>query len=76
MRAGDYWKRLKRKIGILEKIKPDEYEIYNGTIVFWFNNEGTALSIVKKIKEKSIPYQVQWDEEGLIGIALKRELLS
>jgi hypothetical protein len=76
VRAGDYWKRLVRKIEYKEAVKPDEFEIYNGTIVFWFNNEGTALSIVKKIKEKDLNYEVRWDSEGLIGIALKRELLS
>ncbi len=76
MRVGDYWKNLTRRLGIDTALSPDEYEIFNGTIVFWFGDPTQIRPILKRLQEAGIPFNVEWDrEEGLMGISLKRKSL-
>ena len=77
MRVGDCWKSLTRRLGIEQAPKPQEYEVFNGTVVFWFGNASEVKTILVKLKEAGIPYQIEWDrEEGLMGISLKRSQLG
>ncbi len=76
MRVGDYWKNLVRRIGVDAVPHPQEYEIFNGTIVFWFGDPSQVRPVLEKLRESGIPFNVEWDrEEGLMGISLKRKLL-
>ena len=76
MRAGDLWKRLVRRYDIAVDYSPDEYEVFNGTVIFWFYEGGKLHKVLKKLKEVGVDYNVQWDrEEGAVGLALKRDIL-
>ena len=75
MRAGDYWRNLLRKIRLEDEVRPDEYEIFDGRVIFWFYEGGRIRNILKKMNEAGIPYTIEWDrEEGLVGVALRRDL--
>ena len=77
MRVGDYWKALLRKIKINTNVKPDEFEVFNGSVIFWFYSAAKVKDVVEGLRQNNIPYQVEWDkEDGIMGISLKRELLS
>ena len=76
MRVGDYWKRLTQRIGFHADIHPDEYEIFNGTIVFWFGDPTQIKPLLQKLREAGISFEIEWDrEEGFMGISLKRKSL-
>ena len=74
---GDYWKNLLRMIDLKIATKPDEYEMFNGSIIFWFYDSSKVKEVLRKMNEKGVPYRVEWDrEEGLLGVCVKREVLS
>ncbi len=72
-----HWKRLLKRLGINQLPSPSGYEIFNGTIIFWFDTPEEIRRVLHTFREKGINYSIEWDrEEGLTGVALKRELLS
>jgi len=73
MRAGEMWRMLLKKIGEEGGVYPDEFEVFNGTVVFWFQDSGAVKGVLKKMKERGVLYEIEWDrEEGLMGIAIKK----
>ncbi len=74
MRADTLWRSLARKVDI-NGVRPDAFELYDGKVIFWFEDPATTRELIKKLKGK-IRYDILWDrEEGLMGIAVPRELL-
>ncbi len=61
------------RLGLEGSIKPDGYEIFNGSVIFWFEDGEAAGEVLKRLRKEGIPYEVEWDEEGAMGIVLKRE---
>lgn len=75
MRADRLWRSFVKRLDIENGVCPDAYEIYDGKVIFWFEDPSATRELVKRLRGK-IKCDILWDrEEGLMGIAVPRELL-